>query len=70
MTLDLASIPLVIFRKICFGTRSSQGSLSHIVLPSLLMTARWQGKHLLSLFITLFSSNTATAQAALYRQPP
>jgi len=58
---------LVIFRKICFGTRSPQGSLSHSVLPSLLMTARRQGKHPLSFFKTLLTSDTATAQASLYR---
>jgi transposase len=57
---------MVIFRKICFGTRSPQGSLSHSVLPSLLMTARRQGQHPLTFFNTLFTSDTATAQAALY----
>ena len=56
----------VIFRKICFGTRSPQGSLSYSVLPSLLMTARRQGQHPLAFFNTLFTSDTATAQAALY----
>ena len=57
---------MVIFRKICFGTRSTQGSYSHSVLPSLLLTAKRQGKHPLSFFRTLFASDTATAQAALY----
>jgi len=57
---------MVIFRKICFGTRSAQGSLSHSVLPSLLMTAKRQGQHPLTFFETLFTSDTATAQAALY----
>lgn len=57
---------MVIFRKICFGTRSSEGSYSHSVLPSLLMTAKRQGKHPLEFFNTLFISDTATAQAALY----
>lgn len=57
---------LVIFRKICFGTRSEDGSHSHSVLPSLLLTAKRQGVHPLSFFSTLFSSDTATAQAALY----
>jgi transposase-like protein len=57
---------MVIFRKICFGTRSYQGSLSHSVLPSLLMTARRQGQHPLTFFETLFTSDTATAQTALY----
>lgn len=58
---------IVIFRKICFGTRSSQGSLSHSVLPSLLLTATRQGNHPLDFFKTLFTSSTAVAQAALYK---
>ena len=57
---------MVIFRKICFGTRSSDGSESHSVLPSLLLTARRQGKHPLAFFRTLFTSDTPTAQTALY----
>jgi transposase len=61
---------MVIFRKICFGTRSAEGSFSHSVLPSLLLTARRQGKHPLDFFKTLFSEDTPTAQAALYKKPP
>lgn len=57
---------MVIFRKICFGTRSAQGSHCHSVLPSLLMTAKRQGKHPLTFFQTLFTADTPTAQAALY----
>lgn len=57
---------LVIFRKICFGTRSKEGSYSHSVLPSLLLTAKRQGVHPLSFFATLFTSDTPNAQAALY----
>ena len=56
----------VIFRKVCFGTRSEEGSLSHSVLPSLLVTATRQGNHPLQFFETLFTQYTATAQAALY----
>ncbi|MCJ7613235.1 IS66 family transposase [Candidatus Bathyarchaeota archaeon] len=58
---------MVIFRKICFGTRSAEGSHSHSVLPSLLLTARRQGKHPLDFFKILFTSDTATSQAALYQ---
>ena len=58
--------PLVIFRKLCFGTRSKAGSRSHSVLPSLLATANRQGHHPLSFFKTLLESDPATAQAALY----
>ncbi|MDY6954935.1 MAG: transposase, partial [Thermodesulfobacteriota bacterium] len=57
---------IVIFRKICFGTRSNEGSLSQSVLPSLLLTATRQGQHPLEFFKTLFTSDTPTAQAALY----
>ena len=57
---------MVIFRKICFGTRSAEGSYSHSILPSLLLTARRQGKHPLDFFKILFASDIATAQAALY----
>jgi hypothetical protein len=57
---------LVIFRKICFGTRSQEGSWSHSVLPSLLATAKRQKQHPLFFFKTLFESDTATAQATLY----
>ena len=58
---------MVIFRKICFGTRSTDGSYSHSVLPSLLLTARRQGIHPLDFFQTLFTCDTATAQNALYK---
>jgi transposase len=57
---------MVIFRKICFGTRSAQGSYSHSVLPSLLMTAKRQNKHPLKFFQTLFTEDTTITQAALY----
>ena len=57
---------MVIFRKICFQTRSDEGSHSHSVLPSLLVTAKRQGKHPLSFLSTLFTEDTAIAQAALY----
>ena len=57
---------IVIFRKICFGTRSPEGSHSHSVLPSLLLTAKRQGQHPLTFFKTLFSEDNATAQNALY----
>lgn len=58
---------IVIFRKICFGTRSPEGSYTHSVLPSLLLTAKRQGKHPLDFFTTLLTSDINSAQAALYR---
>jgi hypothetical protein len=57
---------MVIFRKICMGTRSDSGSYTHSVLPSLLVTAQRQGRHPLRFFESLFASKTQTAQAALY----
>jgi len=56
----------VIFRKICFGTRSPEGSRSHSVLPSLLLTAQRQDHHPLEFFRTLLTAGSATAQAALF----
>ncbi len=57
---------LVIFRKICFGTRSESGLKTHSILPSLVQTARRQGIHPIEFLQTLLTANTATAQAALY----
>ena len=57
---------MVIFRKICFQTRSPDGSYSHSVIPSLLLTAKRQGKHPLKFFKILFSSDPPSAQKALY----
>jgi len=56
----------VIFRKICFGTRSDAGSRSHSILPSLLLTAQRQDHHPLKFLRTLLTAETATAQAALF----
>ena len=57
---------LVIFRKICFGTRSNSGLKTHSILPSLVQTARRQGVHPRKFLQTLLTADTATAQAALY----
>jgi len=57
---------LVIFRKIMFGTRSSSGLKTHSILPSLVLTAMRQGRHPREFLQTLLTSDTATAQAALY----
>jgi transposase len=58
---------LVIFRKICFGTRSESGLKTHSILPSLVQTARRQGVHPRKFLQTLLTADTATAQAALYK---
>jgi hypothetical protein len=57
---------LVIFRKICFGTRSDSGLKTHSVLPSLVQTARRQGVHPRKFLQTLLTADVATAQATLY----
>jgi transposase len=57
---------LVIFRKICFGTRSESGLKTHSILPSLVQTARRQDLHPRQFLQTLLTADTATAQAALY----
>lgn len=57
---------MVIFRKVCFGTRSPSGLKTHSILPSLVQTARRQGVHPREFLQTLLTADTATAQAALY----
>jgi transposase len=57
---------MVIFRKLSFGTRSEIGIKTHSILPSLVQTARRQGVSPIKFFQTLFTSDTTTAQAALY----
>lgn len=57
---------IVIFRKVCFGTRSDKGLKSHSIIPSLVQTAKRQGVHPLTFLKTLLTADAATAQAALY----
>jgi transposase len=57
---------MVIFRKLSFGTRSPSGIMTHSILPSFVQTARRQGVSPITFFQTLFTSDTPTAQAALY----
>jgi transposase len=57
---------LVIMRKICFGTRSPDGSESHSVLPSLLQTVRQQGKDAIAFLVTLLTKSTEAAKSALF----
>jgi transposase len=56
----------VIFRKICFGTRSEEGSRSLGILLSLLVTAQRQGVNPISFFSTLLAADAADAQVALF----
>jgi transposase len=57
---------LVIFRKICFGTRSQSGLEVHSVLPSLVLTAKRQDVAPLSFLKILLTKDTDTAQATLF----
>jgi hypothetical protein len=57
---------MVIMRKICFGTRSQAGSQSHSVLPSLLETARRQGKDRIQFLVTLLTQPNDAARKALF----
>ena len=57
---------LVIFRKVCFGTRSELGLKTHSIIPSLIQTAKRQAVHPLTFLKTLLTTDAATAQAALY----
>jgi hypothetical protein len=57
---------MVIFRKICFGTRSDAGLKNHSIIPTLVQTARRQGVHPREFLHILHTADTATAQAALY----
>jgi hypothetical protein len=58
---------LVIFRKIMFGTRSEKGKSTHSILPSLVLTAMRQGRNPREFLEVLLTSDTAQAQASLYR---
>ena len=57
---------IVIFRKICFGTRSDIGLKTHSIIPTLVQTARRQGVHPREFLHILHTADTPTAQAALY----
>src|SRR3990172_5374060 len=57
---------IVIFRKVCFGTRSDNGIKTHSIIPTLVQTARRQGVHPREFLHILHTADTATAQAALY----
>ena len=58
--------PMVIMRKISFGTRSPAGSQCHSVLPSLLETARRQGKDRIGFLVSLLTQPQATTRNTLF----
>ena len=58
--------PLVIFRKVCMGTRSEQGSGNVAIFSSLTETAKLQKSSALDLFQTLLTGSAARAQNVLF----
>lgn len=58
--------PLVIFRKVCMGTRSEEGSRNIGIFTSLSQTAKLQNGSVLDLFRNLLTGNVATAQDVLF----
>ena len=58
--------PLVIFRKVCMGTRSEQGSRNIGIFNSLTQTARLQECSALDLFRNLLTGTVAQAQNLLF----
>jgi transposase len=58
--------PLVIFRKVCQGTRSSTGSENISIFSSLTQTAKLQGQSILDLLHQLLTGNPESATEALY----
>ena len=59
--------PLVIFRKVCMGTRSEQGSGNTAIFNSLTETAKLQKSSVLDLFQVLLTGTAAQAQEVLFR---
>jgi hypothetical protein len=58
--------PLVIFRKVCMGTRSGQGSGNVAIFNSLTETAKLQKCSTLDLFQALLTGSAAQAQDVLF----
>lgn len=59
--------PIVIMRKVIQSTRGKAGLENHSVLHTLVQTARRQGRAVRQFLETLLTSDSATAQGALYR---
>ena len=59
--------PLVVFRKVCMGTRSKQGSGNIAIFNSLTETAKLQQSSVLDLFQVLLTGTEAQAQEVLFR---
>jgi len=58
--------PLVIFRKVCMGTRSEQGSANIAIFNSLTETAKLQKSSVLDLFQVMLTGTAAQAQEVLF----
>jgi transposase len=58
--------PLVIFRKVCLGTRSPTGSDNISVFGSITQTAALQGAKVLDVLKALFLSSPASAHAVIF----
>ena len=58
--------PLVIFRKVCMGTRSRQGSENIGIFGSLAQTAKLQGCPVINLFQALLTGSPELAQDILF----
>jgi hypothetical protein len=58
--------PLVIFRKVCMGTRSEEGSRNIGIFTSLTQTANLQKSSVLDLFRNLLTGTAAKAQDVLF----
>jgi|GEM_PF-6127395 len=62
--------PLVIFRKVCMGTRSTTGSENISVFASLTPIAALQGAKLIDMFRSLFQSSPKNAEDVIFGNPP
>ncbi len=58
--------PLVIFRKVCMGTRSAEGSKNISVFSSITETAKLQGSQILDVFLALLTETTAKAHDVIF----
>ncbi|MEI6036281.1 MAG: IS66 family transposase, partial [Verrucomicrobiae bacterium] len=58
--------PLVIFRKVCMGTRSATGSENISIFGSLTQTAALQGAKVIDMFRALFQSSPTHAQDVIF----
>jgi len=67
---ERATRPMVIFWKICLGTRSETGSENLSIFGSLTQTAALQGAALIDVFKALFADSPSNPQDAIFGPPP